>query len=39
MMHRNEPIFLPGGKARLAVAVTFFVGCYFAFHWLSSNAF
>ena len=33
----NEPIFMPGGKARLVVALVFFVGCYFAFHGLSSH--
>lgn len=37
MTQKTEPVFLPGGKARLFVAVVFFVGCYFAFHSLSAH--
>lgn len=33
----HEPIFLPGGKARLFVAVVFFVGCYYSFYALSAH--
>lgn len=34
---KYEPVFLPGGKARLAVALIFFVGCYYAFHALAAH--
>lgn len=37
MTQKTEPVFLPGGKLRLLVAIVFFVGCYYAFYGLAAH--